>query len=155
MNEFQTPNFEFIHYNPKNSEHQKAKCFLVTNPEIRYYLSDSVEQNLNKQNPNAYLVKRENKIIGYLALYDFEYYLEMHYAIINSYRGRKYSQTETTGTSMIKETTEKIFKLYPNIEYIKLNIELDNIKSQKIATNAGYYPYEIDDLNTQEYKRYR
>ena len=73
MFSFNTPNYEFMTFNPKRIEHVKAKCFLVTNPEVREYLNDTIDKNLNPKNNNAYLVsnaKPESQIhdSGYRAV---------------------------------------------------------------------------------------
>ena len=155
MFSFNTPNYEFMTFNPKRIEHVKAKCFLVTNPEVREYLSDTIDKNLNPKNNNAYLVSRDDRIVGYLGVFDLRNYLELHYAVVGSYRGYKFSLTETTGCQILKEASENLFERYKSIEFIKLDIETSNIRSKKAALAAGYYPYEIDDLNCEEYRRYR
>lgn len=155
MFSFNTSNYEFMTFNPKRIEHVKAKCFLVTNPEVREYLSDTIDKNLNPKNNNAYLVSRDDKVVGYLGVFDLRNYLELHYAVINSYRGYKFSLTETTGCQILKEASENLFERYKSIEFIKLDIETSNIRSKKAALAAGYYPYGVDDLNCEEYRRYR
>ena len=142
-------------FNPKRIEHVKAKCFLVTNPEVRKYLNDTIDKNLNSKNNNAYLVSRDDRIVGYLGVFDLRDYLELHYAVVGSYRGYKFSLTETTGCQILKEASENLFERYKSIEFIKLDIETSNIRSKKAALAAGYYPYGVDDLNCEEYRRYR
>ena len=146
---------EFMTFNPKRIEHVKAKCFLVTNPEVREYLNDTIDKNLNPKNNNAYLVSRDDRIVGYLGVFDLRDYLELHYAVVGSYRGYKFSLTETTGCQILKEASENLFERYKSIEFIKLDIETSNIRSKKAALAAGYYPYGVDDLNCEEYRRYR
>ena len=155
MVSFNTPNYEFMTFNPKRIEHVKAKCFLVTNPEVRKYLNDTIDKNLNPKNNNAYLVSRDDRIVGYLGVFDLRDYLELHYAVVGSYRGYKFSLTETTGCQVLKEASENLFERYKSIEFIKLDIETSNIRSKKAALAAGYYPYGVDDLNCEEYRRYR
>ncbi|MCI6932465.1 MAG: hypothetical protein MR765_05015 [Tenericutes bacterium] len=155
MFSFNTLNYEFMTFNPKRIEHVKAKCFLVTNPEVRKYLNDTIDKNLNPKNNNAYLVSRDDRIVGYLGVFDLRDYLELHYAVVGSYRGYKFSLTETTGCQILKEASENLFERYKSIEFIKLDIETSNIRSKKAALAAGYYPYGVDDLNCEEYRRYR
>ena len=155
MFSFNTRNYEFMTFNPKRIEHVKAKCFLVTNPEVRKYLNDTIDKNLNPKNNNAYLVSRDDRIVGYLGVFDLRDYLELHYAVVGSYRGYKFSLTETTGCQILKEASENLFERYKSIEFIKLDIETSNIRSKKAALAAGYYPYGVDDLNCEEYRRYR
>ena len=155
MTSFRTDNYEFMTFNPKRIEHVKAKCFLVTNPEVRKYLNDTIDKNLNPKNNNAYLVSRDDRIVGYLGVFDLRDYLELHYAVVGSYRGYKFSLTETTGCQILKEASENLFERYKSIEFIKLDIETSNIRSKKAALAAGYYPYGVDDLNCEEYRRYR
>ena len=155
MFSFNTPNYEFMTFNPKRIEHVKAKCFLVTNPEVREYLNDTIDKNLNPKNNNAYLVSRDDRIVGYLGVFDLRDYLELHYAVVGSYRGYKFSLTETTGCQILKEASENLFERYKSIEFIKLDIETSNIRSKKAALAAGYYPYGVDGLNCEEYRRYR
>ncbi|MBP3444950.1 MAG: hypothetical protein J6K23_03340 [Bacilli bacterium] len=155
MFSFNTLNYEFMTFNPKRIEHVKAKCFLVTNPEVRKYLNDTIDKNLNPKNNNAYLVSRDDRIVGYLSVFDLRDYLELHYAVVGSYRGYKFSLTETTGCQILKEASENLFERYKLIEFIKLDIETSNIRSKKAALAAGYYPYGVDDLNCEEYRRYR
>ena len=155
MFSFNTTNYEFMTFNPKRIEHVKAKCFLVTNPEVRKYLNDTIDKNLNPKNNNAYLVSRDDRIVGYLGVFDLRDYLELHYAVVGSYRGYKFSLTETTGCQILKEASENLFERYKSIEFIKLDIETSNIRSKKAALAAGYYPYGVDDLNCEEYRRYR
>ena len=155
MFSFNTTNYEFMTFNPKRIEHVKAKCFLVTNPEVRKYLNDTIDKNLNPKNNNAYLVSRDDRLVGYLGVFDLRDYLELHYAVVGSYRGYKFSLTETTGCQILKEASENLFERYKSIEFIKLDIETSNIRSKKAALAAGYYPYGVDDLNCEEYRRYR
>ena len=155
MSSFNTPNYEFMTFNPKRIEHVKAKYFLITNPEVRKYLNDTIDKNLNPKNNNAYLVSRDDRIVGYLGVFDLRDYLELHYAVVGSYRGYKFSLTETTGCQILKEASENLFERYKSIEFIKLDIETSNIRSKKAALAAGYYPYGVDDLNCEEYRRYR
>ena len=155
MFSFNTTNYEFMTFNLKRIEHVKATCFLVTNPEVRKYLNDTIDKNLNPKNNNAYLVSRDDRIVGYLGVFDLRDYLELHYAVVGSYRGYKFSLTETTGCQILKEASENLFERYKSIEFIKLDIETSNIRSKKAALAAGYYPYGVDDLNCEEYRRYR
>lgn len=155
MFSFNTLNYEFMTFNPKRIEHVKAKCFLVTNPEVREYLNDTIDKNLNPKNNNAYLVSRDDKVVGYLGVFDLRDYLELHYAVIGSYRGHKFSLTETTGCQILKEASENLFERYKSIEFIKLDIEASNIRSRKTALAAGYYPYGFDDFGFEEYRRYK
>lgn len=155
MNNFSTPNYEFMTFNPKRLEHIKAKCYLVTNPEVREYLSDTIENYLVPKNNNAFLVSRDDKIVGYLALFGFKDFLELHYAVISSYRGYKFSMTETTGCQILKEASISLFNEHEDIDFIKLDIETSNIRSKKTALAAGYNEYGIDYLNMEEWRRYR
>lgn len=143
MISFRTDNYEFMTFNPKRLDHIKAKCYLRTDLDVRKFLNDSVELFLtpNKDEvltDTAYLVARDDKICGYIALFDYRKYIEMHYAVISSYRGFKFSLKETTGASILKEASNKIFEIAPAIEFLKLDINENNINSKRAALSAGY-----------------
>ena len=160
MLEFSTENYHFMTFDPNRLDHLKAKMYLNTDPDIRRYLGDSIEEFLEvpdqySLNDAAFLVSRNDKIIGYVALFDYYRFLDMHYALLWSARGFTFSKTESTGTSLIKETSSAVFKRTPALDFIKLYINKNNINSMRAAQNAGFKLYgEVADYNF-EYRKYR
>ena len=160
MLEFSTENHHFMTFDPNRLDHLKAQMYLNTDPDIRRYLGDSIEEFLEvpdqySLNDAAFLVSRNDKIIGYVALFDYYRFLDMHYALLKSARGFAFSKTESTGTSLIKETSSAVFKRTPALDFIKLYINKNNINSMRAAQNAGFKLYgEVADYNF-EYRKYR
>lgn len=159
MIDFSSKNYHFMTYNSKDINHLKAKYHLSTDPSIRKWMGDSIDYFLEAEpsqdiTNSAFLVARENKIIGYLALFDYYKSLEMHYALISSARGYKYSLTETTGCSLLKEASSAIFEIVPSIEYLKLYIDRENINSINAAINSGF-SFSEKQSATDEYRKYR
>lgn len=160
MLEFSTENYHFMTFDPYRLDHLKAEMYLNTDPDIRRYLGDSIKEFLEfpdqtSLNDAAFLVSRNDRIIGYVALFDYYRFLDMHYALLRSARGFAFSKTETTGSSLIKETSSAVFKRTPSLDFIKLYIDQNNINSMRAAENAGFKIYgEVVDFNL-EYRKYR
>jgi RimJ/RimL family protein N-acetyltransferase len=160
MLEFSTENYHFMTFDPNRLDHLKAKMYLNTDLDIRRYLGDSIKEFLESPdqyslNDAAFLVSRNDKIIGYVALFDYYRYLDMHYALLGSARGFVFSKTESTGTSLIKETSSAIFKRTPALDFIKLYINKNNINSMRAAQNAGFKLYGEVAYYNFEYRKYR
>ena len=159
MIKFSSEHYEFMTFDPKRLDHVKAKCFLRTNIDVRLFLNDTIDMFLvpdsgNSLTDSAFLVARDDKICGYIALFDYFKYLTMHYAVIPSYRGYKFSLNETTGCSILRESSYELFKMVPAIEFIKLDIDINNIRSKKTALNAGYNIYNQTN-EMYELRKYR
>lgn len=161
MIKFNTENYEFMTFDPYSLDHLKAKTYLVTDLSVRKYLgdiSDILQSPVSTGlTDSAFLVARNDKIVGYLALFDYYKHIDMHYAVISSHRGFKYSLTETTGASIVREASDELFKLVPAIEFIRLYIDKNNINSRRAAESAGFKLYgEVHpELETDIYKKYR
>ena len=158
MIKFNTEHYDFMTFDPKRLDHLKAKMYLATDLSIRKYLGDvtvfledTEEKGLMD---SAFLVGRNDKIVGYLALFDYYRHVDFHYAVIPSHRGFKYSLTETTGASIIREASDELFKITPVIDFIRLYIDKNNINSLRAAESAGF-SYCESVLQTDIYKKFR
>ncbi len=161
MLEFNTKNYHFMTFDPFRLDHLKAKMYLETDPDIRRFLGDSIGEFLEASkdtyyiNDSAFLVARNDKIIGYLALIDYDKFVEMHYALLQSARGFKFSKEESTGVSLIREAGDDIFTRSKAVDFLKLYIAEENIKSIRAAENAGFVLYNEVPDNNLEYRKYR
>lgn len=91
---------------------------------------------------NAYLVKCNNSIIGYVFLSQQKnnnIYIE--YLILKEYRHMGHA------TNMMRELVDYIFKNYDNLENIRLSIDPSNIFSLNVASNLGFYCDEDSYFN--------
>lgn len=161
MLEFTTENYHFMTFDPFRLDHLKAKMYMETDPDIRRYLGDSIGTFLEtcdepySINDAAFLVARDDKIIGYLALFDYFRFVEMHYALLHSARGFKFSKDESTGCSLIREAGDDVFARSKEVDFLKLYIAEENIKSIRAAEAAGFALYNETPDYTLEYRKYR
>lgn len=159
MIEFNTESYNFMTFDPNRLDHVKAKMALSSDSSVRRFLNDTVDMFLvpdegYELTNSAFLVSRGNQICGYIALFDYFDHLDMHYAVMKSQRGFKYSLYETTGCSILKETSQKLFEMEPAIDFLKLDISMNNINSARAAISAGYQLYD-GTYGMQEYRKYR
>lgn len=159
MISFESDHYSFLSFSENRMDHLTAKEELAKDFEVLNYLKDSVDLFLNEDDGldfsnSAYLVSRDDRICGYICLFDYNEYIEMHYAVLNEFRGYKYSLTETTGCQILKEASDVIFDRVPYINFLKLDISVNNIKSKRAALNAGYNLVN-KNFQFEEFHKYR
>ena len=132
--------FDLIFY---NEQHKETKNELVFGESSSKFINN-IESRLSiKPNDSffnhGYLVKYKNNVVAYLyvsGITNDNIYLE--YSVLNKYRNQKIA------SNLINSVTNYIFNNF-NINEIKLNISKDNISSQKVAENCGYYIEDEDE----------
>lgn len=158
MTSFSTEYFDFYTYDPNNPKHIEAKESLENDPIVNNYLK-SIDLNLNMNISdyifdNTYLVAVNDTIVGYLAMFDYGKIEELHYAVIDKYRGLRIAKDETIGEAIVKDASEALFDRYKGLKYIRLFIESSNIRSAKVASKVGFKLCErYKDAN--EYRKYK
>lgn len=150
--------FELYSFNPSNESHQVFLNEILNDKLTSAYLKDIDVFLLAKTNENplenAYLVGKDNEIIGYLNLFDYANCVEMHYAVSPHFRGIRDNLNETLGCKFVKATSDFIFENYQRIEYIRLFIDKYNIESIKMALRAGFNQ-DFNSPFNDEYRKYR
>lgn len=151
----------FCFYTPDINNYKDIMAIdsLSEDPLIREYLGTSFDEfltfNGNALTDSAYLVGYQDTIIGYMALFDYYKYLEMQYAVLDNARGRKLSLNETTGSMILKESSKVLFRKVPSLEYIRLCIDKNNIRSIKTAQSAGFVLTDKSYYSLNEYRKVR
>lgn len=137
-----------INFNKNEDEHLKVYDELV-NGESKSNMISLIKERLLRSKEcndlifdNAYLIRMDNNIVGYLYLSNKNtnyIYLEM--SILKNYRDKK------LGSTLLEQITNYIFINNDNLKEIRLSIDKSNPRSMKSALNAGYYYDEDDYMN--------
>ena len=157
MTRFNTKSFNFFTLDQENSKHLYFLRELLKDEKVSAYLKDIdtfLLKDTNELLNNAYLVGLNDNIVGYLNLFDYAKCVEMHYAVLNNYRGIRDNLGDTIGCRIVKESAESIFTSYKRIEYIRLYIDEENIESISLAKRAGF-TLNNKYLTDYEYRKYR
>lgn len=83
----------------------------------------------------GYLVSIDNTLVGYI---DISNYNDVEKAIYLRAAIEKSARKHNYGSQLLIYISKYLFTAYPQIEHIKLKIDVDNIASQKVAEKAGY-----------------
>ena len=143
--EFKTETFSFLRYNPSDNQHREALSLFREDDYINDELG--VESIINElltfeeEFFGAYLVGNQNdKIIGWLQINQdyFKKYLELEWAVIQKYRGPFDGGPETTGSKIIRESSNYLLMNYKELSHIQAYIFKHNISSINAAFHAGF-----------------
>lgn len=141
MSSFETKNFQFFSYDFTSKYHQNFVRELIKDPNVNTYIKNieafiyrDTEIPLN----NAYLVGKDDLIVGYINLFEDRLIVEMDYAVTPNMRGIRNNSNETIGCQILRETSEYLFDSYDFIKFIRLSIAKSNIRSIKAAERAGF-----------------
>lgn len=141
MSSFKTKNFQFFSYDFSSKYHQDFVRELIKDPNVETYIKNieafiyrDTEIPLN----NAYLVGKDDLIVGYINLFEERLIVEMDYAVSPNMRGIRNNSNETIGCQILRETSEYLFDSYDFIKFIRLSIAKSNIRSIKAAERAGF-----------------
>lgn len=134
---------ELVQYNESLKDYAKQ---LLLDDNNRYV--KQVEERLNKDNSNTvfdrgFLVKLQDKIIGYLyfsSISNYRLYLE--YSVLKNERNKGY------GKLILNEATNYILENY-NIKQIMLDIDKSNLASMNTAISCGYN-YDDDTIGMND-----
>lgn len=129
--------FKLIEYDQKNIDHRRVAVELSNEKNGNYYFGDidyriSELKKYNSPYNKAYIAYYLDIAIGYISLAHKEDRYEVSYSIVPKYRGNHLA------SYLLKEFSEKIFEIYPEIDKITLLISNLNTPSKKTALNANY-----------------
>lgn len=140
--------FTIINFDKGDDKHLKVYEELV-NGKSQSKMISMIKENLLRSHKseelvfdNAYLLKQNEDIIGYLYLtakVNNHIYLEM--SILKDYRNKR------MGSMMLEEITNYLFINNDDLKEIRLSIDKSNPGSMKSALNANYYYDEDDYMN--------
>ena len=130
----------------KKGEHDSIINQIILDDQNHYV--KQILERINKDNgqefqfDKGYLVKLQEKIIGYLYFSPISNYrLYIEYSILKQERKKGY------GTLLLEEATNYILDNY-NIKQIMLDIDQSNLASMKTALSCGYnYDDETIGMN--------
>ena len=134
---------ELVQYNESLKDYAKQ---LLLDDNNRYV--KQVEERLNKDNSNTvfdrgFLVKLQDKIIGYLYFSPISNYrLYLEYSVLKNERNKGY------GKLILNEATNYILENY-NIKKIMLDIDKSNLASMNTAISCGYN-YDDDTIGMND-----
>lgn len=151
MNKFRIGSLDYSPYNNRDLKHQEFLNELLDEVEemgelenrlgdITYMFDHSYQEisGFSLDNPNAYLISDENKIIGFVYMYlnklnEVLLYLGIH----KDYRKMGY------GSCVTKELSDYLLRCFP-IKGVRVQVESDNIGSLKSIMRAGFQHLEDD-----------
>ena len=143
-------NFTIINFDKDDDNHLKVYEELV-NGKSQSKMISMIKENLVRSHKsgelvfdNAYLLKQNEDIIGYLYLtakVNNHIYLEM--SILKDYRNKR------MGSMMLEKITNYLFINNDDLKEIRLSIDKSNPGSMKSALNANYY-YDVDDYMNEK-----
>lgn len=143
MNE-QIGTLKIVNYDHKNIEHIRSKRELENDQSMKDYFGEFFIRNIESIFENAdestleikkgYFVQDEDHIIGFIRVFSKHLCgrLELQYGVLPQFRKQGY------GTKILKEMKEYIYNHYDDVSYIDLDIDKQNIGSQKCAEEAGF-----------------
>lgn len=156
MNSFNTKSFNFYTYDYTNENHRTFIKELLADPLVNNYIKDIdtfLYQESDDPLNSAYLVGKDDLIVGYINLYEYHLIVDIDLAVGESFRGIRNNSLETVGTKILRETSEYILDNYKFIRYLRVMIAASNIRSIKTALNAGFkYVDHFSEGN--EYRKY-
>lgn len=83
---------------------------------------------------NAYLVCIDGKTVGYIYLTGMsKNYIYLEYLILKKYRHKG------IGRYVVEQVSDEVFRRFPHLKEIKLNIDRSNIGSINLAEAIGFY----------------
>ena len=156
MFSFNTKNFEFFSYDFNNEMETSFLKELINDESTNKYIKN-INALINKEgyNPlrNAYLVGKDNEIVGYINLYEKLNIIDIDIAVGPRFRGIKNNSNETIGCQILKDVSEYLFDNYIFIRYLRAMIAKSNNRSIKTVTNAGF-KYIDSYFEGEEYRKY-
>jgi len=144
MKPFNTESFEFLKFDPTVFKHQEFLQNLKQDEviESQYRIEKIIEdlETLDDGVLQTYLVGNKTEdIIGFMGI-KTEWFkqLELDWAVIKKIRGLRDRNLETIGSKIIREASNYLLKQQKDLQYLKMFIDQQNIRTIKAAFHAGF-----------------
>lgn len=157
MTEFKTNNFIFFRFNPTNDDEMEAINTLLNDRYVQKYLGNVdirdfllASRDDDEISDSSFLVGFNDEIVGYLSTFSGLDVIDLEYAVLPQFRGKKVNERDTYGALMIKEASSELFRRYAYVKFLRVYINESNVLSLKMAKKVGFEvvrdgfnPYEL------------
>lgn len=157
MTEFKTDNFIFFRFNPTNDNEMKAVNTLLNDRYVQKYLGNVdirdfllASRDDDEISDSSFLVGFNDEIVGYLSTFSGLDAIDLDYAVLPQFRGKKVNERDTYGALMIKEASSELFRRYAYVKFLRVYINESNVLSLEMAKKIGFEvvrdgfsPYEL------------
>lgn len=157
MTEFKTNNFIFFRFNPTNDDEMEAINTLLNDRYVQKYLGNVdirdfllASRDDDEISDSSFLVGFNDEIVGYLSTFSGLDVIDLEYAVLTQFRGKKVNERDTYGALMIKEASSELFRRYAYVKFLRVYINESNVLSLKMAKKVGFEvvrdgfnPYEL------------
>lgn len=157
MTEFKTNNFIFFRFNPTNDDEMEAINTLLNDRYVQKYLGNVdirdfllASRDDDEISDSSFLVGFNDEIVGYLSTFSGLDAIDLEYAVLPQFRGKKVNGRDAYGALMIKEASSELFRRYAYVKFLRVYINESNVLSLKMAKKVGFEvvrdgfnPYEL------------
>lgn len=157
MTEFKTNNFIFFRFNPTNDDEMEAVNTLLNDKCVQKYLGNVdirdfllASRDDDEISDSSFLVGFNDEIVGYLSTFSGLDAIDLDYAVLPQFRGKKVNERDTYGALMIKEASSELFRRYAYVKFLRVYINESNVLSLEMAKKIGFEvvrdgfsPYEL------------
>lgn len=157
MTEFKTNNFIFFRFNPTNDDEMEVINTLLNDRYVQKYLGNVdirdfllASRDDDEISDSSFLVGFNDEIVGYLSTFSGLDAIDLEYAVLPQFRGKKVNERDTYGALMIKEASSELFRRYAYVKFLRVYINESNVLSLKMAKKVGFEvvrdgfnPYEL------------
>lgn len=157
MTIFKTNNFEFFRFNPNKEDEFEAINTLLSDKYVKKYLGNAdIREFLLYAKDNdeicdsSFLVGMKDEVVGFLSTFSGLNSIDLQYALLPQFRGKKVNDKDTIGRLMIKEAADELFDRYAYVKFLRVYINEANVLSINMAKKVGFEvvrdgfsPYEL------------